>query len=468
MSADEIRRFFEPESVAVVGASRDPEKFGSVVIQNLQNLGYPGKVWAINPRADEILGVKSLPSIRAIEEEVDVVIIAVPAAVVPQVMRDCAQKDVRNVVIISSGFSEAGEEGQKRLEETLKFAHQGGIRILGPNTTGILSPKSRFSTTFVPLTADIKAGSVAFIAQTGMFAGVLLHHIITAEHFGISKVAGLGNKSDTDEADILEYLYEDEDTRAVMIYMEGVKDGRRFLNAARKFTCTKPLVLLKGGRTPAGAKAAFSHTGSLAGQYSLMEALVKQAGIILAHDVEEMMDFAKALAYQPLPRGPRVGIASMSGGAAVMASDAITEAGLALAPLDSRHISYLQTLFPEWAVATHPLDLEPLMETVGGNEAYRIGLEALLGDPSVDMCLLVIGVGLFREAEGNAVTTLAPLLRKRDKPVVVSLIGPKRPCELLTAQLEEMKVPTYPMVTRAAKSLAAMSQYAELKLGSGD
>jgi acyl-CoA synthetase (NDP forming) len=382
-------------------------------------------------------------------------------------MRDCAQNNVRNVIIISSGFGEAGEAGQKRLEETLKFARQGGIRILGPNTTGILSPKFRFSTTFVPLTTEIKAGSVAFIAQTGLFAGVMLLHIMTAEHFGISKVAGLGNKSDTDEADILEYLYEDEDTRAVMIYMEGVKDGRRFLDVARKFTCTKPLVLLKGGRTPAGAKAAFSHTGSLTGQYSLIETLAKQAGIILAHDVEEMMDFAKALAYQPLPRGHYVGIASMSGGAAVMASDTITEAGLDLAPLDSQCLSYLQTLLPEWAVATHPLDLEPLMETIGGNEAYRIGLETLLSDPSVDMCLLVIGVGIFRETEGNLITTLAPLLRKRDKPVVVSLIGTKKVCELLTAQLEEMKVPTYPTVSRAAKSLAAMSQYAELKLGSG-
>lgn len=467
MSAHEMRLFFEPESVAVVGASRNPEKFGSVILMNLQKLGYRGRLFPINPHANEILGIKSLPSVGAIQEEVDIVIIAVPADVVPEIMRNCAQKGVRSVVIISSGFSEAGEAGQKRLEETLKIARQGDIRVLGPNTTGIFNPKSRFTTTFVPLTAEIKAGSVAFIAQTGMFAGVMLHHIITAEHFGISKVAGVGNKSDIDETDILDYLYEDEDTRAVMVYMEGLKDGRRFLDATRRFTRTKPLVVLKGGRTPGGARAALSHTGSIAANHNLIEALFKQAGIIPARDMEEMIDFAKILAYQPLPHGPRVGIASMSGGAAVMASDAITEAGLILAPADLKALGDVKKHFPEWATASHPLDLEPLMEVVGGPKAYRMGLEALLTDPTVDMCLLVIGVGIFRE-EGNLNTTLGPLLRKLDKPVVVSIIGLKQQGEVLAAQFEEMLTPVYPTVNRAAKSLAALFQYSKLKLGNSD
>ena len=468
LPTDEMRHFFEPESVAVVGASRDPKKFGSVIISNLQKLGYRGRLFPINPHTDEILGIKSLPSVGAIQEKVDVAVIAVPAAVVPQVMGDCAQNGTRSVVIISSGFDEAGEGGQRRLEETLRIARQGGIRILGPNTTGIFSPRSRFTTTFVPLNEKTKVGPVAFIAQTGMFAGVILHHIVTAQHFGISRVAGVGNKSDIDETDILDYLYEDEDTRAVMMYLEGLKDGRRFFEAARRFTRTKPLVLLKGGRTLAGAKAALSHTGSIAGNHNLMEALFKQAGIIPARDTEEMIDFAKMLAYQPLPRGPRVGIGSISGGAAVMAGDAVIEAGLVLAPIGLEALSHVQELLPEWAMAAHPLDLEPLMEVVGRNEGYRIGLETLLRDSTVDMCLLFIGAGTFQKEKGDLIATLGPLLLKRDKPVVVSLIGSKQQSEILAAEFEEMKVPAYPTVNRAAKSFAALFQYARLKLGNSD
>lgn len=465
MAIQEIKRFFEPESVAVVGASRDPSKFGSVIIQNLQHLGYPGKIFAINRHANEILGVKSFPSTTALEEKVDVVIVAVPANAVPQVMTDCAQRGIRNVIIISSGFSEAGEAGQKTLEETLRIAQQGKIRIIGPNTTGIFNPSSRFTTTFIPLTGKVETGSVAFIAQTGMFAGVMLLYLASAERFGISKVAGLGNKSDVDESDILEYLYEDEDTRVVIAYMEGIKDGRRFLEVARKFTRSKPLIVLKGGRTAAGAKAAASHTGSLAGQYSLIEALFSRTGIILANDMEQMIDSAKILAYQPLPKGPRVGVASMSGGAGVMASDAIIEAGLTLAPVSSQGINYIQTLLPEWAVASHPMDLEPLMEKIGGDEGYKIGMEVLLNDPNVDMCLLVAGVGMFAEDAKNTITTLAPLLLKNEKPVAISLIGQKEQCEILAAQFEEIKVPVYLMVDRATRSLATLHQYATLKLG---
>ena len=459
MSIEEIKRFFDPQSVAIVGASRKSDKFGSVILRNLQGLGYPGRLFAVNPHTSEILGVRSFPSLEAIPEGVDIAIIAVPAFVVPEVMADCARSRTKNVLIISSGFNEAGEAGRKRLEETLKTARRGGIRIIGPNTTGILNPKAKFTTTFTPLTGEIREGPVAFIAQTGMFAGVVLYYIITSERFGISRVAGLGNKSDVDDCDILEYLYEDEDTRVAMIYMEGLNDGRRFLQIARKFTRTKPLVVLKGGRTSAGAKAALSHTGSLAGQYSITEALFKQAGIILVHDLEEMIDFAKILAYQPVPRGARAGVASMSGGEGVMASDSVTEAGLVVANLASESSNYFQSLLPQWAVAGHPLDLEPLQETVGRSEAYRIGLEIILNDPNVDICLLVMSI--VPAMDESIIDILAPLLLKRVKPVAVAVVGAKQQCENLATRLEEMEIPTYPTVARAAKSLAALYHYAQ-------
>ncbi len=199
----------------------------------------------------------------------------------------------------------------------------------------------------MPPPADLKSGSVAFISQTGMFAGIMLSHILTAERFGVSRVAGLGNKCDVDDSDILEFLYDDPGTWAVMIYMEGTTSGRRFLQTARWFSAKKPIVLLKGGRSPDGARAAFSHTGSLASNYEIVQDLFKREGIILANDMDEMIDYAKILAYQSPPRGPRLGVVSMSGGAAVMASDVIAEAGLTMAPVSQEELSGIQALLPD-------------------------------------------------------------------------------------------------------------------------
>ncbi|MBI4285948.1 MAG: CoA-binding protein [Chloroflexi bacterium] len=463
MSIEEISRFFEPESVAVVGASRKPDKFGSVILQNLLTLGYPGRLYAVNRNAAEIQGVRSFPSVAAIKERVDAVIVSVPANQVPQVLKDCQQNGARNVTIISAGFSEAGEPGQKLLAEVLSIARSGHIRIVGPNTTGILNPSARFTTTFMPLVKDVRNGSVAFIAQTGMFAGVMVYHIITTQHFGISKVAGLGNKVDVDETDILEYLLQDKATRAVMVYMEGLRDPRRFLSAARTFVQDKPIVVLKGGRTPAGAKAALSHTGSLAVNSSLVTGLFKQAGVIVATELEEMIDCAKILNCESLPQGNRVGIASMSGGAMVMASDAVTEAGLVVGSLSQARLAALQKLVPEWAIASHPIDLEPLSEIVGRYESHRVGLEALLDEPGIDMGLVVtMLVGGQAEEEG-LVNALAPALSTRRKPVVIVLLGPKAQCETLAARFEGMGVPTYAMVSNAARSLAALRQYATIR-----
>ena len=469
LSLNEIKRFFEPSSVAVVGASRNPFKFGSIIVHNLKSLGYSGSLYIINPHAGdcEIQGIRCYRSIKSLNRPLDLAVIAVPSDAVPMIMQDCADGGVKNAVIISSGFSEVGELGKKKLDETLAIARRAGIRIVGPNTTGILSLGSRFTTTFVPLSGNLQNGSVAFISQTGMFAGVMLTYILTAERFGVSRVAGLGNKCDVDDSDILEYLYDDPDTRAVMIYMEGTTNGRRFLETARWFSNKKPIVLLKGGRTIIGAKAAFSHTGSLGSRYELVEDLFQREGIILASDMDEMIDYAKIFAYQELPAGARLGVVSVSGGAAVMASDIISELGLKLATVTQEELSGIQKLSPEWATVGHPLDIEPLMEKVGGNEAYMIGLETILRCPNVDMALLIVGLGIFNEEmDAKMVDVLAPVLKNATKPLAVSLIGPRSHCDRAIALLEEMKVPTYISVTRAVKSLAALAKYAHTRKSS--
>jgi acyl-CoA synthetase (NDP forming) len=461
-----IRNFFEPRSVAVVGASRNPFKFGSVVVHNLKNLAFPGSLYIINPNAGEaeIHGVPCYPSLKSMPESPEIAVLAVPAQVVPSSVKDCAESGVKNIIIISSGFSEAGPEGQQRLDDILATARVAGIRIIGPNTTGILSPASRFTTTFVPLPVNLRSGPVAFISQTGMFGGIMLNHILTSERFGVSRVAGLGNKCDVDDSDILEYLYDDPATRTVMIYMEGTTRGRRFLKTARWFSAKKPIVLLKGGRSPEGARAAFSHTGSLASSYEIIEDLFRSSGIVLANDMDEMIDYAKVLAYQSPPRGPRVGVVSVSGGAAVMATDVIYETGLTLAPVSSKELGDIQAMLPGWALAGHPMDVEPLMEKVGGNEAYKIALDTVLRSQNVDMGLLIVGLGIFDEAwDVKLVKVLEPVLRNNTKPVAVSLIGPRLHCDLVSGLLEEMNIPAYIGVTRAVKSLAALTAYGSIK-----
>jgi acyl-CoA synthetase (NDP forming) len=332
------------------------------------------------------------------------------------------------------------------------------MRLIGPNTTGILNPKVKFTSTFTPL-SGVKEGNVAFIAQTGMFAGVMLNWILTAERFGISKVAGLGNKTDVTETEILQYLSTDDDTKVIMIYLEGVKEGKAFLEVAKGVTKRKPIILLKGGRTSAGAKAALSHTGSVAGNYEILHAALNQAGIIPAQDLEEMVDWAKIFSFQPLPQGRRTGIVSMSGGAAVMAADACAEFGLELAELKAETLDRLQQLLPAWAKASHPMDLEPLAEVVGRVEAYRVGLELVLSDPNVDCCLL--NISAF--GERDLPPLIPPLIERYPKPVAINIIGPKEEYEFLSLALEERKIPVYPTGRRAAKSLSALYRYQTFK-----
>ncbi|MBU7032438.1 MAG: CoA-binding protein, partial [Theionarchaea archaeon] len=243
-----MEMFFNPRSVAVVGASRTFGKAGNVIILNLLNLQYSGTIYPVNPRADLILGLKSYPSVSAIPEVVDVVVIATPSVHVPDIMKDIESRGVKRVIIISSGFAEGGENGKKIQEEVLKIAQRAHIRIIGPNTTGIMSTESMFCTSFIPI-ESMPRGEVAFVAQTGLFLGVLLETILSEEHFGISKVAGMGNKMDVDDPEILEFLLEDGNTKIICFYMEGLKEkrARAFLSAAQKAAQKKPILLVKSG-----------------------------------------------------------------------------------------------------------------------------------------------------------------------------------------------------------------------------
>lgn len=452
----DLRIFFEPRNVAIVGASRRRGKLGNQIVRNLLNLGYPGSIFPVNPGAEQIENLKSYPSLAAIPQEVELAVIALPAHLVLEAMRDCRRKGICGAVIISSGFSEAGPEGVERQRELLRIAAEGGMRIIGPNTTGILNPQGRFTTTFVNL-KGVKAGKIGFVAQTGMFAGMMFQWIFSSQHFGLSKVIGLGNKADVADAEALDYLAQDEGTRVVIMYLEGVKDGRRFLESAAGLVRRKPLVVIKGGKTAEGARAAHSHTGSLAGRDECFAALFKQAGVIRVDDFETLLDLGKTFAYQPLPAGNRIAIVSLSGGAAVMAADACLENELTLAPFGERTLAGLQEKMPSWASPGNPLDVEPLSEVLAPEGAYRTGLDAALSDPGVDLALLIMSTFPMPKVHGDFIIDV--VRAHPEKPVAVCIIGEAEAYGQLCRILEEALVPVFVSVRRAVSSLAGLYRY---------
>jgi len=451
-----LKIFFEPQSVAVVGASRTPGKLGNTILRNLIKLGYRGRIFPVNPAAQEIEGLQSHPSLAAIPEMVELVVIAIPAHLVLEVMRDCQRKKVKGVVIISSGFSEAGREGMERQRELVRLAAEAGIRMVGPNTTGILNPEGRFTTTFVDL-KGVKAGGIGFVAQTGMFAGMMFQWIFSSQNFGLSKVIGLGNKAEVTDHDALDYLAQDEATRVVIMYLEGVRDGRRFLASADRLVRRKPLVVMKGGKTEEGAKAARSHTGSMAGRDEIFEALFKQAGAIRVNDFEELLDLGKTFAYQPLPRGNRIAIISLSGGAGVMATDACLESGLVLASPAGQTLAKLKEKMPAWSTTGNPFDVEPLSEVVTQEGAYRLSLDALLSDPAVDLALLIMST--IRTPQIHADYVVGVARAHPEKPVAVCIIGEASIYHRLFQIMEEANIPVFVGVRRAVASLAALYKY---------
>ncbi len=446
-----INLFLEPNSVAIIGASRTKGKSGNTIVQNLLDLGYDGEIYPINPAAGEILGLKTYPSVEEVGKVIDLAVIAVPSKMVPGVMRGCAISNIKAVVLISSGFS---EEGNFELEEEmLEIAKDAQIRIVGPNTTGIVNAYANFTTTFVTV-SRITKGNVSFIVQTGVFAGMMLDHIVTSQRFGISKVIGLGNKCDVDDAEAISYLSEDPNTDVIGIYLEGVRDGRRFLEVAREVSKEKPIVVFKSGKTEAGARAAKSHTSSLTGSDEIFDSVCKQSGITRADGFEELMDFVRAFSFLPTPKGDRIAVISITGAGCVIGADRIQENGLKIAQLSSETLRRMEKINPEWHLLTNPVDLWPAMEA-SGLDALNVAIKAVIDDDGVDALVLVLGL-----MAGVPVVDPKKLSRlKIDKPMLVSALGNKDMVEDITKELEEIGFPVYSSIERAVSALTAICRF---------
>lgn len=445
---EDLRPIFSPKSIAVIGASRSPMKIGYEILQNILVQGYTGKVFPINPETPEIMGLKTQPSVIAVKDDIDLAIIAVPAEFVPKVMTECAKKKVKGAIVISSGFGETGERGKQLEEEVLQIARKGGIRLIGPNTLGYKDPIDNLDAAFV--FGMPRPGNIALISQSGALCIGMIYYA-NGEYIGLSRVISVGNKADVDDADLIDYLGQDPSTKVIAMYIEGIKDGKKFLDAARR--CPKPIVAIKAGRTPAGSAAASTHTGSLSGSDAVYDSAFKQVHIQRAYDVIELFDFARALAYQPPALGNKVGIISNGGGAGIMVADWCESIGLRVPNLSKRTLDALRPHLPSITTARNPLD-------VTGDarfHRYHATGSIMLSEPNVDALIMTcVHAGIARPREYvGAVIKLVEEKRNLKKPIVACWVGGPEIDEVVQ-ELRVKNIPVYSSATRAAKAVKCL------------
>jgi len=349
-----LEYLFNPSTIAVIGASREPVKWGSIVLSNIIKGGYEGKVYPINPKAEKIQGLKSYPNIGKVPLEIDLSIIAIPAisARIPEVFEDCSEKNVKMAIILSSGFGETGEEGRRAEEELVSAARKASIRFVGPNSMGIFSALSNLHA-LMP-TIRPQKGSISFVSQSGNLGVQMLSR---GEQLGVgfSMFVSSGNEADLHCEDYIDYFRRDQNTKVILLYMEGLRDGKRFIEITRKTTKQKPIIALKAGETRAGAKAALSHTGALAGSSRIYNSVFKQFGVIKAENTEEMLDFALAF-NQPLPKGRKVAILTRGGGWGVVTADACNKSGIEVPKPPEELLEELDKLLPSYWSRNNPID----------------------------------------------------------------------------------------------------------------
>ncbi|MEU6117061.1 acetate--CoA ligase family protein [Streptomyces sp. NPDC047117] len=443
-----MRRLMEPRSVTVIGASNEQGKIGNSVMRNLIDGGFPGEIHPVNPKADDILGRKAYKSVTDVPGDVDVAVFAIPAKFVPSALEEVGRKGIPNAVLIPSGFAETGEHAlQQRIVE---IAEEHGVRLLGPNIYGYYSPWQDLCATFCT-PYDVKGG-VALTSQSGGIGMAILGFARTTKT-GVSAIVGLGNKSDVDEDDLLTYFGEDPHTQCIAMHLEDLKDGRAFVEAARATVPKKPVVVLKAGRTSAGAKAAGSHTGALAGDDAVYDDVLRQAGVIRAPGLNEMLDYARALPVMPAPKGANVVIITGAGGSGVLLSDAIVDNGLSLMEIPPDLDEAFRGFIPPFGAAGNPIDITGGEPPATYEATIRLGLE----DPRIHALVLgywhtiVTPPMVFAELTAKAVAEARE--KGIEKPVVASLAGDVE-VEEACQYLFEHGVVAYPYTTE--KPVAAL------------
>lgn len=455
-----MKTFFQPASIAVIGASPRENSLGGQLVVNLL-YGYTDRIYPVNPNYDEILGLTTYPDIEAIPGPVELAIIIVPAPAVPETIEACGRKGVRRIIIESAGFAETGAVGRALQERCLAVARAHGIRVWGPNCMGVVDvPQKLFFTFMHPniYKDGLISGRISMVVQSGMLSAGFLADLMSERAVGIAKACSIGNKMDIDESDVLEYLLADDETDAIALYLESIIRGRKFLELAGR--ARKPIVLLKGGKSSAGAKAALSHTSSLAGDARLQDSLLSLAGVTIAQDFQQMMEIARTLAMVGhTPARARTAILTFSGGAGIMSCDMLEQQGLAVANLSENTRRALAEVFPDWLPPANPVDMFPAFSLKGPVAAYERAFDLVVQDPQVDVIFLHFFVGLYPNYE--RLRRFREAADREGKVVILWAIGRREALFAFRREAQEASIPVYSELTRAAESLAHAAGYTQ-------
>jgi len=455
---ENLVRMFDPVSVAVIGASKNPGKLGYHVMKSLTQGGFQGGLFPINPGESELFGARAYPSLADVPHGVDLAVVALPAQAVPEIIQHCSAKGVKGIVLISAGFKEIEDRlGAQLQAEIARLADEAGIPIIGPNTFGMVNLHQDLNASFTPEFSRLRKGGISLISQSGGMAHMLAF-LALEQNVGFSKIIGVGNRCNLGFAELLEYLVDDEDTRVIAMYMEGVDDPRGFMEVGRRTRGRKPVLVYKVGRSEVSDKASQFHTGSLAGRYKVYQGAFRQTGMLAVHSLEEFLDAAKALDSCPLPQGNRVAVLSGQAGPGMAATDVCEETGLGLATFSKETQARINAALPPLALRSNPVDMGPAWYSP---QAIAQVAEAALGDANVDGVVLCIA---YASANIGAVEALSGVLKSwaKQKPITSCLSAPSGLWEEGIASLEEAGVPNYPAPERAARALGNLWTYREL------
>ena len=453
----DLIKFYEPDSIAVVGASATAGKAGYTVMRNIIANGYKGKICPVNPRGGEIMGIPVFSSIAELPDGLDLAVIVIPAQATASAVRECAARGIKSFVLCAGGFSEVDDNGEALQEELTRAIIETGVNAIGPNTSGHTSTPYHFTTSIFPL-GKVPRGNISYIAQTGNFATHTMYCIIIDENFGVARVTGLGNKIDVDESDVLEYYAEDPETEVIFLYLESIKRPSRFIEVARQVTRQKPVFLLMGGSTRQGAKAAVTHTASMASDERILDGTIRQAGITRLYEYSHLVLTARALACMPLPKGNRVGFLAPSGAMLVVFSDLCQQRwNLDVPEVEEKTRMRLQEISPDFIRMRNPVDIWPSVFDHSVEFSYGEAIEALMQDKNIDAVVPILML-----AENIGIPPLDFLVRLAnkypEKPLYVTFSAERKHMEAAKAFLEPKGVPTFPMIEEPFEVLAILNR----------
>ena len=450
-----VKRFLEPDSVAIIGASQRPGNPSALAIESLLNVGFEGKIYLINPKGGELFGLKVHSDLMGVKAPIDLAVLFVPPAAVVDTIKICGKKGIHSVIIVSDGLEIPLEGGKTILSETLEVARENRVRIIGPDSMGVANAQKKFSTSFVPI-GRLTEGGLSLLSQTGLFMGSGLIWFLSVHGLGISKSIDLAKKCDIDEIDCIEYLAEDPSTKVIGMHIEEVSDGKRFIKVARKTALRKPMLAIKVGKTEVAARAIASHTGSMAGNDEIYDAAFSQAGILRINDFEELADLAKAFIHLPMLKGKKIGVITYTGGWGAMAVDVLLEFGLSVADLSDGTLQRLQEIAPPWRKITNPVDIWPPAR-LNMSETYQAAIRAVAEDNGTDGIL--VNAPAINDSPLDVLSAIKEeVQRYKEKPIVTWAIGNKDGVDKASSLIEHDCI-IYPTVRRCVRALSALYQY---------